>query len=464
MNEQFSLNHIDRLLFQFALQTRELSQKKNEISQQIKVCRVDTAERRSSIDAMQRNIQKLEEEIRAKQSTVTHNKANVKSMKATNALLLQYEQTLKADLESRNTSYNHDLEVHEERMASCRKTFQSHKEYYCKNPLAQKLLTLQTEKEEIESRIRVCDDQIAMKQKELVQLTGPAVNSFLPEKPPASAPGQPPTAEPEKQPDTQTEEESNSSIDISSLDLNQAKNGDATCVEANTEETCEENKAQYSSACRPSSAESELWSCQPLDEQKQPDEMHTNEQDGEESRQDDHVLQSAASAAPQEVEVEAPEVATDEEPSQSEDDNEGLAAGPSSQDRNPQSAPVGMTAVPSSPTFPFTFSPASPPRQGTSDAKSPAFLFSLNSDPSTPAFSGFGFDAGSSLEEESPFAFTCPFFNEKKTSEPKSSTCPEFLFGQPEQSEAFKFPFQSPNPRTTDKENTREDFPFSFNF
>ncbi|XP_037344410.2 uncharacterized protein LOC119228674 [Pungitius pungitius] len=443
MNEQFSLNHIDKLLFQFALQTRELSQKKNEINQQIKVCRVDTAERRSSIDAMQRNIQKLEEEIRAKQSTVTHNKANAKSMKATNALLLQYEQTLKADLESRNASYNRDLEVHEERMASCRKTFQSHKEYYCKNPLAQKLLTLQAEKEEIESRIRGCDDQIAMKQKELDQLTGPAVNSFLPEKPPASVPDQPPRAEPEKQLDTQTEEESNSSIDISSLHLNQAKKGDATCVEANTEEACEENKVQYSSACRPSSADNELWSCQPLDEQRQPDEMHTKEQDGEESRQDDHVLQSAASAAQQEVEVEAPEVATDEEQAQSEDDNEGLAA------------------VPSSPTFPFAFSP---PRQGTSDAKSPPFLFSVNSDPSTPAFSGFGFDAGSSLEEESPFAFTCPFFNEKKTSEPKSSTCPEFLFGQPEQSEAFKFPFQSPNPRTTDKENTREDFPFSFNF
>lgn len=41
---------------------------------------------------------------------------------------------------------------------------------------------------------------------------------------------------------------------------------------------------------------------------------------------------------------------------------------------------------------------------------------------------------------------------------------PEFLFGQPEQSEAFKFPFPSQNPRTTDKEDTREDFPFSFNF
>lgn len=195
------------------------------------VYRVDAAERRSSIEAIHRNIQTLEEEIRAKQITVTRNKANAKryddyntfymwrntgltyvtafhprtfSMKANNTLLLQYEQTLKAELEGRKASYNHDLwvhppvvlhcisycfvlttkvffrnltrDVHEERLASCRKTFQSHKEYYCKNPLAQKLLTLQAEKEEIEFRIRACDDQITMRQKKLDQLTG---NTFF---------------------------------------------------------------------------------------------------------------------------------------------------------------------------------------------------------------------------------------------------------------------------------------------
>lgn len=67
-----------------------------------------------------------------------------------------------------------------------------------------------------------------------------------------------------------------------------------------------------------------------------------------------HEQQSGASAAQQAVEVEAEEVAIGEEEAQSEEDNEGLAAFPSSQDRNPQSAPVEMTAVPPSPTFPFT--------------------------------------------------------------------------------------------------------------
>lgn len=63
-------------------------------------------------------------------------------------------------------------EVYEERIASYRKIFRSHKEYYCQNPLAQKLLTLQAEKEEIESRIKACDDEITVKQKELDHFTG----------------------------------------------------------------------------------------------------------------------------------------------------------------------------------------------------------------------------------------------------------------------------------------------------
>lgn len=67
-------------------------------------------------------------------------------------------------------------EVYEERIASYRKIFRSHKEYYCQNPLAQKLLMLQAEKEEIESRIKACDVEITVKQKELDHFTG---NTFF---------------------------------------------------------------------------------------------------------------------------------------------------------------------------------------------------------------------------------------------------------------------------------------------
>lgn len=67
---------------------------------------------------------------------------------------------------------NLSREVYEERITSYRKIFQSHKEYYYKNPLAQTLLGLQAEKEAINSRIKVYDEQITMKQNELDHLTG----------------------------------------------------------------------------------------------------------------------------------------------------------------------------------------------------------------------------------------------------------------------------------------------------
>lgn len=42
------------------------------------VCRADIAKRRSYIETVQTSIKKLEEEIRVKQSTGNHNKANAK--------------------------------------------------------------------------------------------------------------------------------------------------------------------------------------------------------------------------------------------------------------------------------------------------------------------------------------------------------------------------------------------------
>ncbi|XP_035031061.1 RUN and FYVE domain-containing protein 2 [Hippoglossus stenolepis] len=466
MSDHYSLNSIDGLLCQSALQTRELSQKKNEFIQRIKVCRADIAERRSYIDTLHRNIKKLEEETRGKQSTAMYNKANARSMKTTNRLLLQYEQTLKAELESRKDSFNHDTEVYEERIASYRKKFQSHQEYYLQNPTAQKLLRLQGEKEEIECRIKACDDQITMKQAELDHLTGPEVTVSSTEKLLDSVTGQQPEEEAEKQLDPQTED-CDSAIDSFCLHLNQTKmlqNGDKVSVEAGGADIPEEHKVQDTTACStyPEEAGRELWSHQQLDEQSWTEEMQTNEQEKDTELQE-QVLEQQSNVSEEEeaAEDKAEEgVGTDEEQTSSEKDNEELVAFPQSscEETNSQASVAKTTAAPSTTAFPFNFSPAS----GTSDTKSPAFLFSLNSDPSTPGFSGFGFDT--SQAEDTNFAFTGSFFNEKKTTDTKSSSGGEFLFDQSEQGEDFQFAFNFKSPQATTKEKSREDFPFSFNF
>ncbi|XP_070694467.1 protein SIX6OS1, partial [Pempheris klunzingeri] len=441
-----------------ALQIRELSQKKNEINEQIKVCRADIAEWRSYIDTIHRNTRALEEEIRVKQSTVIHNKANAKSMKATNSLLLQYKQTLKEELESRKASYNQDMEVYEERIASYWKIFQSHKEYYCQNPLAQKLFTLQAEKEEIESRIKACDYQITVKQKEVDHLTGNKFNSSSTENLTVSVFSQQPITEAEKPLGPQIEEDSDSSIDISSLHLSQTK------------QMLKKFMRNKGSWIQPPAAPSQKKMVRGgnrifiSSEQRWPDMMHTEEQH-KKTGPDDQEQPSAVSDTEEAVEEEKEErVVIEEEQAPGQEDNKGLTAFPqsSSQETNPLSSPTTVKAVPSTPTFPFTFSPGSSPHQGTSNTNSPAFLFSLNSNAGTPTFSGFGFgfDAGSSQDEDPSFTF----FDEKKTTESKSPSCPEFLFGQSEQSEDFQFVFTSKSPQTAKKDNNQDEFPFSFNF
>ncbi|KAM4731282.1 uncharacterized protein FYW61_009357 [Anableps anableps] len=386
MKEQHLLSNLDNFVFQFAVKTREVSQKKNEIQHQVKVCRTCITEKRSYIETIQGYIKNLEEEIRVNQSTVTRNKEKAKSMKATNNLLLQYEQTLKAELESRKNSCDHDQEVYEERFASYLQTLQSHKETYFQNPVAQKLLLLQTEIEKTESQIKDCDDCMMMKQKELEHLADPAVTSSI-EKLPDSVLGEQPTTEEQSE---QIKEDC--SIDISSIDLNQA------AVQVPT---------------------------LPGPEEVQKDDLQDEAPDPE-----DH---QGAYDFPQ-----------------------------TSQEANLQGLSSKETSVPSTPMFAFNFSPTSSPRRG-SDSKSPAFVLNLNSNISTPGFSGFGFDDGSSLEEDSTFAFSGSFFNDKKATDAKSSSCTEFLFDQPEQSEDFQFAFTSKSPQSA-KKNSKDEFPFSFNF
>ncbi|XP_034549581.1 protein SIX6OS1 isoform X2 [Notolabrus celidotus] len=450
MNDQHSSDNVYSLLLHHELRTRELSRKKKELNQQIKVCRDDIAERKDYIESLQKDIKKFEGDITEKQSRLTKNKAGVKSAKATNSLLLQYKQTLKKELENRQAFYNHDLVTHEERIAEYKKKYQQHKDFHYNSPLAQKLLAMQAENEEIESRIKACDDQITMKQKELYILTGPAATSS-PEKPSESVSGLQPETEPETQVAPQVEEDSDSPIDISSLHLNQTTDGQNMGVDANAEETFEENKVQYTTTGEPE----QIW----------PDLMHS-EEENQETKLEDQDPQSALSdieAMEEEEEVEEC-VADEKEQAPTEEDMDRPTAFPqlSSQETNLQSSPATLKAAPSTPTFPFNFSPARSPRQGTS--KSPAFVFSMNPDPSTPGFSEFGFDVGSSQDEDSSFAFTSPFFNEKKTTESKSSSCTEFPFGQPEQSQDFEFAFTAKSPQTTKKDNSADDFPFSFNF
>ncbi|XP_024142210.1 protein SIX6OS1 [Oryzias melastigma] len=457
MDEQISLKNIDGLLFQLGHQSRELSQQKNTICQQIQVFRADIAEKKSYYETMCGNLKKLEEEVRVKQGTLTQTKENAKSMKETASFLLQHEQTLRAELESRKSSYNHDQEIYEERISDCTKKFKSYEDGYFQNPLAQKLLKLQAENEEIECRIVACDDQITMKEKELEFLTRPPVNSV--------SSGKTAESQEQEQEEAESKEGGDPSLDVSSLCINQ-KTTDQT-EDSNAEMIDQQEKAQNSPTCHSpeEKADNPLWSDDvhdtsdpvrsPKSIQPVENDMNSKAEEEEAPQQDE---EDPASDSQNEMENQAAE--DEEDPPCDEGD---LAVFPqaSPAESNLQAFPENIAHAPPTPTFAFHFSPTRSPCQGAAETKSPAFLFSVNSNPSTPGFSGFGFD--SSQDEESSFPFSASFFNEKKTPE-KDSSCQKFLFEQPEQSGDFQFAFPDKSPQPASKDAMGDDFSFSFNF
>lgn len=454
MSEEDMLKNIDSLLFQCALQTRELSQKKNEINQQIQVYKAETSKAKSNIEKHKKEIERLDEDIKVKENTLTQNKAIAKSMKSTNSMLLHYEQTLKVELESRKAGYNHDREEYENRIASYRATFQSHKEYYYNNPLAQKLLGLQAENREIETRIKGYDDEIVSKQKELDSLTAPVVNISSPEKHSESI-SDLLSEEPEKQQE-EPEEDTDQFPQHS-----QTKQAPTLSEEVNAEEIEDAHNTSTSSL---PNEQVNTGGSQEINEEIHQEEAILEDADQEAVPRDkDLEQQFTVLEIEQAMEEEMDEGgAVEQDQATKKESSEHLTSLNQAflQRTSCQSSPARPKADLTTPTFPFTFSPGSSP-QIPDLQQSPAFSFNLHSEPSTPAFFGFGI----AQEEDSASPFTSSFFGEKKTTESKTSM--EFLFNQPVPSEDFQFSFNTKSPdksRSNKNEGQGDEFPFSFNF
>lgn len=389
---------------------------------------------------------------------MTQNKAIAKSMKSTSGLLLHYEQTLKTELETRKASYNRDREEYEKRITSYRGSFQSYKEYYYNNPLAQKLLGLQGENREIEARIKNYDEEITSKQEELDNLTAPVIQDSAPENISEGDSEQIPENEPEKQPEEETVEANDTSFQpimeeqipsdaVSEGDGEEAQNSALPCLPAE---------------------EDDVGGSQQLDDEHPQEEKETEVEDQEAGPRDAYSGPQHPSIEEQFTVLEleqAMEVEMDEDPEvdlatnkEADETLTSLSQASSQEEGLVQASPARTKPDLATSAFPFTFSPGTSPQMSDS-SKSPAFSFQLHSEPSTPGFFGFG-----AQDEDQSSPFTSSFFGGKKAAESKTSM--EFLFNQPEQSGDFEFSFgaKSPDTRNGNKDKSRDDFPFSFNF
>ncbi|XP_067300724.1 protein SIX6OS1 isoform X2 [Pseudorasbora parva] len=441
MDEQ-TVNQLDNLLLQLGIETRELAQRKDDLKQQIQICESNIQEKKDYMNTTHITISKLNEEIQQKQNTVKFIKENTKNQQRTGHLLLQYEKTLEAELEKRQDSYKQDMKMFQERIESYRNVFEQYKDRYCQNSLAQKLLKIQAENEEIERRIRVIEEQITEKERELTAAFG--------EEEPVT------DGADSKCPDNdglQTESESFDEM-VPRQEPTTQMPEEYTDEHMADEDPSEVNKA-----------ESESQMDTDLKTKRETGEEQMQEVGQSQSEKQGNVNVSCASELMVEMSEEEEEHNSEVTAADAQEDS--VTEGPVC----PPPSPARIKATPTTPTFSLNNSPScSPGRQEISDTKSPAFVFSMMSDPSTPGFSKLGcdFDMGSAADEASPFTFTSSYFCDKKSpgSAPKFSG---FLFDEAEsRQEEFSFSFGKESPQRSsssrDASGPADSFPFSFSF
>ncbi|XP_077435800.1 uncharacterized protein LOC144060290 isoform X3 [Vanacampus margaritifer] len=390
MAHQIMPSTIDSLLCRLVIEVRELSQKKNDLDREVEVHKGNIAERRRTIETTRTHIKTLEEDADVKRNTLKHNKAVAKSLKTTQNLLLHYEETLRAELESVKASCNNNKDVFEEKIASYRKVFEAHQK-----PFAQKL---QAQDDDMESPMMLSHDDVPVKAKE-------GGGAYVTDSAAARA-----SSEKRADRDVHFQPTTEANMQMESLPvkdpiavvsaLNRCVSGPETSADANAEEMDAQSEARQS----PSRRADEMRS----NEQhvRAQVEMPSEEEDDQEVEALSQAKQSAVSEEEEAAQVQMEEGGAaddkEEEPAPKENGARSL--------QQPQSS-----TAPGTPTFHFNFSPTSSPVAGPSDSKSPAFMFSLNSNPSTPGYSGFGFD-GVSQDEDLSFPFTGSFLDKTWTS------------------------------------------------
>ncbi|XP_076118965.1 uncharacterized protein LOC143099941 [Alosa pseudoharengus] len=423
------------------------------------MCRANIQQKKTYIEENKKHIGKLDEQITEKQKTVQHYKENTMGLKRTHSLLLQYEKVLESELERRQENCNRDTKMYQERVEGYKAVLKKHREQYHQHPLAQKLLRIQADNEDIERRIRVWEDRIAAGEKQRQALQGASVSTAPPENAEESVSL--------GQVELQLVDQVEPSVDAKDQ-LSQGAGCDGQDEDAGFgEERMEEVDAgdpdrdrSRAAAAGPSPGGGLVWTSPEARAVQR--EVAEQAQQGEMEQEDSFNMSGIAEEMDNELEGVAVEnTGQDQDPPTA----PATAAPSGASDVGPTgdaaacppTPPSRMKAVMSTPTFSlsspndslgrrdnserippgFVFSgplgcrddsiakslgfefsgplggrddsDAKSPgfefsgplgRRDDSDAKSPGFVFSMTSEPSTPAFSGFGFDMGSAAQGE----------------------------------------------------------------
>ncbi|XP_066544784.1 protein SIX6OS1 isoform X2 [Amia ocellicauda] len=475
MGDSIALTYMDNLLLRLAFSA-------------------NISEKKTHLQEIKKKIDTFDEELIHRGKLVKHYKDNIKSMKATNCILLQYEKTLQAELERYQVNTNEDTKMYQERTESYKEVFQQHKARYCQNPLAQQLLQKQSERDEIEQRLRTIDQQIAERERELQALRGspPTASQYASQ----FAPMNLSTAGVQTETDSKCEDDSQLEAAISTMEVTHqqstasveqedGKAGNAEELEIEEKEANEKHREEH---VLPGSSLPLVG----LNKMRTNSEMHGQLMNtNQEQALHQSVLQETHSFINVAIQEQRPEAGTKQEhhphlPGNAESDDlqeSGAGVeepalpytqqGEKKEDRPPpfsSTPPARMKISASTPTF--TLKSSSDPE----GSHSPAFVFSMSPGPqeasALSSFSGFDcdvFGTGSSHEQDNPFSFSSSYFGEKNKKSTSTSGCKQsgFLFeqlesGGEEEEFQFSFPSKSSTHNSHRKEQGSGDDPFSF--
>ncbi|XP_058887329.1 uncharacterized protein LOC131738101 isoform X2 [Acipenser ruthenus] len=409
----------------------------------------------------------------------------IPSLKATGALLNQYEKTLQAELQRCQADTEEDMKMYRDRVESYTEVLQQHQARYAQSPLGQQLLQRQSEREQIEQRIETYDDEIEQRERALQTLRDYTPPQSLTEYALQLASLKQNTSELQRKAASQRQTTSVLEAAITSLKLKQQQSSEA--------EDREGKKAVNEEV--------------PRNEQKELDKEQLREEENMQSsfppplvglnnnvmwRKVDERDNGAPIYLPDQlnntVQKETIETETQEdlpplpgkEDEGQERETEGREQDQMQEKGNeeeeqvyPTTPPASIRLLSSTPTFTLQS-----PSLRSEEADSPTFLFSMNSTPKgDPAFAVFDcdlFGTGSSHGEDSPFSFTSAYFSEKKVTNTSTSGNKKqigSLFDQLEsggEEEAFEFSFPSKSSSLhgfgKEQGDSRDEFSFSVNF
>ncbi|XP_074146383.1 protein SIX6OS1 isoform X2 [Sminthopsis crassicaudata] len=171
MNDLFIA--LDKLLLELVFQSEQDSNAKEEAKQQITLFYKNIKEKKKSIFSLRDKINSIDNEIAHCCKHNKYMKENCTNWMPTYDILHKHELFLEEQFQNDQETTERDKKLYHDQMRQCKDVLKHYQLQYSEAPLAQKYNKDKTQMEEIKNRILTCNEQYAIKETILLELSVP---------------------------------------------------------------------------------------------------------------------------------------------------------------------------------------------------------------------------------------------------------------------------------------------------